>query len=634
MPLFTPSDLSAHRYPAVAVLLVVMAGWLASGCTAGPTAKNPESPADPSSAPRTFFSTDPSAASSPAGSAFPPAGSVAPASDDAQIYVDQVGYLPEFPKIAVVAGSEAESVFRVVDIETGDVVYEGRLSDSVYDDASGDTVRHADFGEWKRPGSYSVTVGRSSSAPFRIGNDVYRAPLIQAARSYTLARAGVAIDDPVTGLRHDVGHAQDKQAMLFFEDPFHRQGDPIDVSGGWYDAGDYGKYVPTGAVAAAQLMLAWEMRPELWRSLSLSLPAGLSEPERRAGLPDLLVEIKYELDWLLRMQRPDGAVYLKVAGGAWPGYIRPEEDTADRYVFGLSTYGTAQFAGAAAMGARVYAPFLPDYARKLLDAAIRAQRYLEQHPDPEFRYDEGQNNGSGPYEKRTDREERFWAAAELLRTTDDARYDAYIREHFSDFLEGKTSAVFWGNTVLLGQWAYVNAERADADHKASVRASLTAYADELVRWASANGYRSVLRPTDYFWGSAREAMGRAQALLLADAVAPNRAYLETALDQAHWLFGRNAAGTSFMTGIGMHSPQKPHHRLVASTQTLIPGLVVGGPNAQGGDPIMDRLLRESDPRVFPAKAYVDDWEAYSVNEPAIDYTAPAVFVLTRFAEDR
>lgn len=633
MPPLAPFDRLLHHRPTAAALLVVTAGWLAAGCSAGPTAERPASSANPFYTPRADF-IDSSVALNAESSASPQAGSVAPAPADARIHVNQIGYLPDFPKTAVVVGSSAESVFRIIDIETGDVVYKGRLSDPVYDDASGDTVRHADFGEWKRPGSYSVTVGQSSSAPFRIGNDVYRTPLLQAARTYTLARAGVAIEDPVTGLQHGVGHAQDKQAFLFFEDPFHRRGDSLDVFGGWYDAGDYGKYVPTGAVAAAQLMLAWEMRPDLWRGQSLSFPPGLSEQERRAGLPDLLAEIKWELDWLLRMQRPDGAVYLKVAGGAWPGYIRPEEDTADRYVFGLSTYGTAQFAGASAMGARVYTPFLPDYARKLRDAAIRAQRYLEQHPDPEFRYDEGQNNGSGPYEKRTDREERFWAAAELLRTTDDARYDAYIREHFSDFLTGKTSAVFWGNAALLGQWAYVNAERADAGYKASVRASIIAYADELVRRASVGGYRSVLRPEDYFWGSAREAMGRAQALILADAVAPNRAYLETALDQVHWLFGRNAVGISFMTGTGLHSPKKPHHRLIASAQTLIPGLVVGGPNAQGGDPIMDRLLRESDPRVFPAKAYVDDWDAYSVNEPAIDYTAPAVFVLTRFVGNK
>src|SRR5690606_6846067 len=132
----------------------------------------------------------------------------------------------------------------------------------------------------------------------------------------------------------------------------------------------------------------------------LRFPEGLESdvPE----LPDVLAEVKFELDWLLKMQRPDGAVYHKVSGLQWPGMIKPEADTQPRYVFGMSTYGTGMFAGAMAMGARIYEPFDAAYAAVLLEAAERAQSYLERNPDVQFLTSDRQDGGSGAYGKSGD----------------------------------------------------------------------------------------------------------------------------------------------------------------------------------------------------------------------------------------
>lgn len=214
----------------------------------------------------------------------------------------------------------------------------------------------------------------------------------------------------MTGLRHEAGHKQDAQAKMYFSDSFHQEGDALDVSGGWYDAGDYGKYISTATLSAAQLLLAYELHPDHFPKGQLQFPPSLSGPASdktdQNQLPDLLAEVKFELDWMVKMQRPDGAVYHKVGGKQWPGFILPEQDVQDRYIYGLASYDTAQYAATMAMASRVYAPFAPEYAKELTKAK-KAQQFLEKNPSASFRNDPGQNDGSGGYEKYTDQDERF-----------------------------------------------------------------------------------------------------------------------------------------------------------------------------------------------------------------------------------
>jgi endoglucanase len=463
---------------------------------------------------------------------------------------------------------------------------------------------------------------------FRIARNVYYAPFFDALRSYTLGRSGIAIDDPITGLKHAAGHLQDAEAQLDIDHPHAPAGTKIDVSGGWYDAGDFGKYVTPGAVTVAQLLLAYELHPEKFTVGQLKFPAGFESD--MPGLPDALAEAKYELDWLLKMQRPDGAVYHKVSGLAWPGMIRPEEDTQPRYVFGMSTYGTGMFAGATAMAARIYQPFDADYAGRLLEAAERAWRFLEANPQPVFQTSERQDNGSGPYDKYTDEDDRLWAAAELLKTTGDPRYAAYIGEKLSNPLTRDPIIIGWGSSLSLGQFAYATAEAADPALKEAVKQKLVKAADDIVGRIGRDGYRYSLTSNEYSWASAKNGMAKAQLLLLANELEPKEAYVHGALDQLHYTLGRNAVGTTYLTGSGTEMPDHPHNRMIVSTGTYIPGLLVGGPNKFGGDPELDKLLERTSPP--PAKAYLDLTGSWASNEYAIDYNAPLVFVLTWFIE--
>jgi endoglucanase len=420
------------------------------------------------------------------------------------------------------------------------------------------------------------------------------------------------------------GHLQDREARLHFSDPFHSKGDVRNVIGGWYDAGDFGMYMPSSAVTVAQLLLAYETNPDGFYVGQLAFPHDIERSV--AGMPDVLEEVRFNLQWMLRMQRSDGAVYHKKAGLRWPGERTPAwQDRQNRYVFGLSSSSTAQFVGATALAARVYRAFDPDFADTLLEAAQAAFAYLSDNPTPSFREDPQQDAGSGPYRDEEDAEERFWAAAELFKTTGDLEFERHISDHHGELLDSPTPFVTWFNSLGLAHWAYLTAADADPEQKSRVRSALLESADRIVERVEGSGYRSALAAKHYTWASAKNALALGTVLMMANHVAADSTYRIAAMDQIHYVLGRNANSYSYVTGLGTRSPGFVHHRTQRATGVEIPGLLVGGPNKRGGDPLLNTLLKNDDPA--PAKAYLDRYGSWSSNEYAIDYNA-ALFLLT------
>ncbi|WP_187768137.1 glycoside hydrolase family 9 protein [Paenibacillus sp. PL91] len=549
--------------------------------------------------------------------------------DGALVKADQIGYGTEHTKIAVVEGDlPSGKTFTLIDMSSGNAVFTGSLSEPLADAASLRTVRRADFSPFQTAGQYQIFVdGAGSSYPFAIHNSPYKAALATMVRSYTLQRSGVAINDPVTGLKQKAGHLQDAKAEIFFDDGISHKGDIIDVSGGWYDAGDYGKYIPPAAVTVAQLLLAFELNPKAFPIGQLKLPEELESPD--PSLPDLLAEVRYELEWMLRMQRQDGAVYHKVSGSTWTGFVTPDTDTQTRYVYGLSTYGIAQFAGATALASRIYKPFDQQFSDRLLAAAEQAQSYLSANESAAFRQDPMQDNGSGGYGKMTDAEERLWALAELFRATGNTSYSEKLIKQYGYLLEQSPQAVNWANTQLLGQWAYYSADKSDEQWRERIRTAVTSRAKELVQRIENDGYLNTLKAEEYTWASVKAGAAYGCLLLLANRMQPTEGYADAALEQLHHVFGRSATGYSYVTGVGSLFPKEPHHRINAATGITIPGLVVGGPNRYGGDPDLDAVKAE----LAPALAYLDARGSYSSNEYAIDYNAPVILLASFFADN-
>ena len=555
-------------------------------------------------------------------------GALAAEAADAGLHVDQVGYLTGHDKIAMVTAGGEQS-FTLVDEATGQTVYTGQLGEASKDAMTEETLQRADFTTFNKPGRYHLQVGSRSSYAFDIGDNVYAVPAVQAWRSYTLARCNQPIDDSVTGLKVAGGHPQDAHATVYFTDKLNKKGQQLDMTGGWYDAGDYGKYTTTGALSAAELLLAYEAHPEHFTVGQLCFPAGVATDKQ---MPDALTEVKYELDWLQKMQRQDGSTFHKVAGAQWPGFDKtPDTDTQERFIYGSCSSATAMYGAALAIGARVYAPYDKAYARQLLKNAERVWQYLARTPQAVYRTDAGQESGSGPYNKATDAEERVWLAAELYRTTGDAQYEQYLLGKGRACVTSVPSFFTWDNTLALGQFAYLKANKADTQLQASVRQAFLDYADAIVARIHEDGMQCALLPGEYTWASTKNALTKGDILLMANQIKPDEAYVEGALAQVHYLFGRNGLDKSFMTGVGSNPPAHPHNRIHESTGAYVPGLIVGGPNhVSGGDPDQTKYLASG--HIPVAKSYLDVLTSWSTNEYAIDYIGAGAYALAWFAQ--
>lgn len=554
------------------------------------------------------------------------AGTALAASDG--IHVDQVGYLTDQAKEAMVSLADVQGTFALVDVATGQTVYEGKLSPAKADAMSGDTVAKAEFTDFRQPGKYRLVVAGEESDIFAIGDNVYGVPAVQNWRSYTLSRSNTPMQDEVTGLRVASGHAQDKAAQVYFADKLNKKGDVVDVSGGWYDAGDYGKYTTTAAVAAGEMMLAYEASPEKFFQGQLFFPQGV----REEAMPDALSEVKFELEFLKKMQRKDGSFFHKVAGAQWPGFDKsPDSDTQQRYIYSTCTASSAMAGAAMAMAGRIYSDYDKDFAVDCLNRAQAVWKYLAKEKNSVYRVDEGQESGSGPYDDRDDATERCWLAAELFRTTGDKQYENYLMKQQKNIILQKPSFFTWDNTLALAQFSYGMAANANQAFQSQVRQRLVDYADEIVATIANDGYECSLKENEYTWASTKNAVTKGDILLMAHEFSPKQEYIDGALDQIHYMFGRNALNRSFMTGIGANPPEHPHNRIHESTGAYVPGLMVGGPNAVlGGDPDQTKYIEDYHPA--PAKCYLDVLMSWSTNEYAIDYNGAGIYALSYFMQ--
>jgi endoglucanase len=509
------------------------------------------------------------------------------------IRVDQVGYLPAYRKLGLVADSKATS-FALVDPTTNRSVYAAELGAPMRDEDTGETVRTADFSAVVQPGMYALAVpGVGHSAEFRIGADVYQKLFADAVASY----------DHLA----DLAPANWKTARA----TDRKTGRDVDVTGGWPDAGDYGRYMPTATSSLGTLMMLVEMSP----SSAVSTP---SQAESTAASSQYLTVLKRELDWMLKMQREDGGVYHKVTPLNFGGFDKGQDNIGGPLVaFGPSTPDTATFAAVTAQAARVYRSSDPAYADRLLGAARRAWGWLEQHPEPILPTGEG----TGGYTLGSDRSQRLWASVELHRTTGEAAFGDYARKQLTG-QPVKIGALSWSDSQTYALMSYLNDPAGDPELRQTIGAALTSWADSTaVTLASPDNPQRVALAV-YEWASNKTALDNAALLMLANRVTPTDRYVEAALDQLHYVLGRNAMSKSYVTGYGQVSVLHPHNRTIFSIGRLVPGVMVGGPNGRAEDGIA--------PAAEGPRSYVDDQRAYSVNENAIDYNASLVLITGLF----
>ncbi|UXH80699.1 glycoside hydrolase family 9 protein [Roseateles amylovorans] len=563
------------------------------------------------------------------------------------IQINQLGFPPGAAKWAVVptigssrptsggepvgqpGGGKPRTIgrrFEVLDDRTGQVVLRGALGAPALWAPAQIEVQLADLSALKTPGRYRVQVpGVGSSAVFRIAADAYLPLSAAAIRAFYFNRASLALTPALAGVyARPAGHA-DTQVRLHASavGPERREGSVIDSPKGWYDAGDYNKYIVNSGISVYTLLAAYEHYPALFQSLTVGLP------ESGNGVPDLLNEALWNIDWMLTMQDPaDGGVYHKLTNLKFDGVVMPDRADAERYVVQKSTAATLDFAAVMATASRVLAPFdaqSPGRSSRLLKAAQAAWAWAKAHPDAVYRQPPDVVTGEYGDDKLDD--EFAWAAAELYITTRDDRF-------YQAMAPASTAATVpaWGDVKGLA-WVSLAQHRAaltPAADRALIESRLRTLGDELVgRWRH-SAWRVSMQAKDFDWGSNSTVLNQAlmliQAARLAPAGSPAR---KDALDAAQSLFdyvmGRNPLGLSMVTGFGSVSPMHPHHRpsQADGVAAPIPGFIVGGANPGQQD--------KSDcpvpyPASAPALSYLDHFCSYASNEVAINWNAPLVYV--------
>ena len=539
-----------------------------------------------------------------------------------RVAFNQVGFMPGGEKIATVQTQPgADASFQIApDLaseQNSHPVFHGTLSAPVLDAASGDRVALADFSGWTTPGKYRLFAQGRRSAPFSIGGDVYRDALRLSMRAYYGQRCGCAVDLG-GGYRHPACHLSGAYHLTS-----GRQG-AVANHGGWHDAGDYGRYIVNCGITCGTLLWAWELYPQALRGLSLEIP------ESGGKLPDYLAEVRWNLEWMLSLQDADGGVWHKQTSEEFCAFILPEKDTLTSYIIGTgkspykNTVATADLAAVMAIAARCYGAYDPAFAARCLAAAKRGWSWTIAHPNVPFTNPPG--IGTGGYDDRHCNDAMLWASAELWRTTGDPQYEqAFLSGVAALPPESSIKAPSWPNVAPMAYWTYLLAERKSSDTlKNRILAGTAVAAQALIDRRGSSGYGNTLAPSDYIWGSNSVAANQSLLLLIANHFQPDPRAVQAALGNLHYLLGRNCFGVSWVTQVGTNPFQHPHHRPSAADDVAAPwpGLMSGGPNTRPGDQIARTL-----PKLPPMRMWIDDQSAYSLNEVAINWNAPLVFLL-------
>ena len=350
--------------------------------------------------------------------------------------------------------------------------------------------------------------------------------------------------------------------------------------------------------------------PAFFEKLKWNIPAD-------GNLPDLLAEIKYNLDWMLTMQASDGGVYHKLTTLQFSGTVMPSDDVDKRYIIGKSATATLDFAGVMAVAARVYKPFDASFAEKALEAAKKAYTWGSQNMNTLYTGNP-KDVATGAYEDRDASDEKNFAAAELFVTTKDASYSA---SGISNNIPG------WQD--MSGLVTYTKAIHAnDFADGAAAKDSLLKVADRYASNAS-TGFGVPMTKNDFYWGSNSVAANMGVWLLHAYYLTGEKKYYQSAVRTLDYLLGKNPMDMSYVTGFGTKSPMHPHHRPSQADKITepVPGMLVGGPQP-GGEDIGTQQWECKDYRVngAPAKSYFDDECSYASNEVAINWNSPVAYL--------
>lgn len=566
--------------------------------------------------------------------------------------LNQTGFAPGAPRTALVRGDAADPLPWELRDATGRVVLAGRSQPLGFDSRAGQKLQRVDFSGAAPAGEgYRLVVGGAESPAFAIGPGLL-APIARDAFHYFYHnRSGVPIEARFAGgerWARPAGHPAEVVGCFAGTDE-HGNRWPgcdyqLDVTGGWYDAGDHGKYVVNGGIALWTLMNLHELLPGAFPDGSMPIP------EAGNSVSDLLDEARTQMEFHLRMQVPDGArmqlpighqdakkplrfttvdaggmAHLKIADERWTKLpLRPDHDRERRFLYPPSTSATLNLAANAAQCARVWRQIDQAFSARCLKAAERAWAAARRNPDVIASWDFA---GSGGYGDPDVSDEFYWAASELFATTGAAEYrQALLKSPHFATISGEPG---WPSVAPLGTLTLAIVPNGlGAAEQGRVKQAILGAADGWAAERAQPGYAIPYASETYAWGSNSNLLNRALVMGVAYQLAGNPAHRAAAADVMDYLLGRNPMGTSYVSGHGEKAMRAPHHRFWANSldprfPPPPPGALSGGPNNRA---MSDEVATKMKGHCAAQTCWVDDAQAFTMNEVAVNWNAPLVWV--------
>ncbi len=517
------------------------------------------------------------------------------------IRLNSIGYLPDQDKIATIAVSASN--FYIV--KTGGTVVFAGTAKSMTDSDSKQQVWLADFSDLTDPGTYYLAIPNiGKSVDFKIAEDLYNDPFKTVMMGLYLMRCGTSVSATYNGQTFSHGACHTNDGTLDSKIGSGRK----DGTGGWHDAGDYNKYIVNAGVSVGSMVLAWEQFGDKIKNMKLVMP------ENSNSIPDYLDEIKYEMDWVLKMQYPDnsGKVSHKLTTRDFGGFIPPEQENTERFFTPWGSAATADFVAMAAQTARIFKPYDSAYAEKCLQAAKKSYDFLKSNPSNVAADQSGYSTGG--YET-TDDDDRLWAAVEMWDTTGDSTYLSDFENRAKNQTKKVDFDFDWSNVKNLAMYKYLLSQRTGKDQSLynTIKTALITQANTAVSTRNSHGYGRPLG-TEYYWGCNGSVARQTMLLQVANILSPNKDYVNTALDAIGHLFGRNQYGRSYVTGMGVNPPMNPHDRRSGgdNIKDPWPGCPVGGRHVD--------------------RQWTDNQDDYYTNEIAINWSTALIYALAGFTK--
>ena len=586
------------------------------------------------------------------------------------IKVNQVGYTCKGAKNAKVScfekfGSLSGKKFEIVNKETGYTVFSDTLSDAVTDETiSGESVYEINFDTVTEQGTYFIRIPDADlntsaltprdkeeelktdtivSVPFNIGNDVYNEMLSDMSKYYYYQRQGIDLEEKYAGEFARKNLHPDDGAVKRWSDRDNPNAETFDISQGWYDAGDYGKYVSPAATSVENLLLAYELFPQEFENIDPNIPETDKTSELYSDSPAILSEIKWELDMLLKLEHPDKDGSFYVAANYKDGTIYIEDtlySTSD-YNSGASEkdlrshLATSDMAAMLAHAYIVYKdiPQYADFAEQCLATAVRSWKWINDSSNEKHMSIGAANRTYTFTQEELDRS-MYWAAGSLYRASKNAgknadEYENYLisnceNENVNTCFTGSSLGYSHKGRAFLGFFHYLYQNDAPSDKVKTVFSKFEPWRKRIINYDS---FGTDYPEWGYWWGSNMVLAQSSMTLLLGSMVTEGSdnvpdEVLHSNQSAFNYILGVNPISFSYVSGYGENSVKNIYSAIYSKDAKLTPYQCPKGYVTEGANSTNNRHLSK-----YNGKCYMDSDAEWTTNENTI-YGNAAFILLT------